>query len=102
MSLDRIIELASAKPVTPSAKALASELMQIELSKFRFRYGGRSIVAAVAVFFIGHFKPATMYFADSFTDRSWVLTWILIAVGLALCGKEVVQGFASAFKSLKG
>jgi hypothetical protein len=87
-------------PVSPKAVALASDLAHIDLTRFRFKTGCGLIGFAVFIFFLGHLLWLAQFFSKDFTDRSWTLTKILLALGVAFAGKEVAEAFGGAIKSL--
>ena len=88
-------------PVNKKALELASDLAKIDLTKFRFKIGCVLILGAVLMFFLGHLVAFASYFKGDFTDRSWTLTLILLVLGAAFAGKEVVEALGSTVKSLK-
>ncbi len=100
MALTGPKNLESTPVVTKKALELASDLAYIDLTKFRFRIGCALIGLGIVVFFLGHLVPMARYFTSDFTPRSWTLTKILLAFGVAFAGKEVVEALASAVKSI--
>lgn len=100
MALTGPKDLQSTPAVTSKALKLASELASIELTKFRFRIGCLLVGLGVAVFFLGQSLPLSHYFRADFEAHSWTLTIILIALGAAFAGKEVVEALDSAMKSI--
>jgi len=87
--------------VTKRALELASDLAHIELTKFRFKIGCAFIGLAVIVFFLGESVFVAKYFAADFATHSWTLTEVLLALGAAFAGKEVVEAFGTAFKTIR-
>lgn len=100
MALKRPTSINAVPQVTDKALELAGDLAHINLTKFRFKFGCAFIVMGILLFLAGHFKPLLQFFASDFTDRSWTLTLLLLALGAAFSGKEVVEAFVSAFKSI--
>ena len=102
MPLTEPSELSGARPqVSDRALDLAADLAKIALTKFRFRMGCFLIVFGVVVFFIGELKHLQQYFSDDFRDRSWTIAMWLFGTGLAFSGKEVVESFGNAIKSMR-
>jgi hypothetical protein len=101
LSLTGPQNLQSTPAVADKAIALARHLAYIDLTKFRFRIGCGFIGLGVVVFFLGHSIFVARYFTSDFTAHSWRLTIWLLALGAAFAGKEVVEAFGTAFKSLK-
>ena len=101
MSLTGPKDLQSTPVVTKRALELASDFAHIELTKFRFRIGCAFIGLALVVFFLGHSIFVTRYFTGDFTARSWTITELLLALGAAFAGKEVVEALGSAIKSIR-
>ena len=95
-------DLKEIPPVSDRALDLAGDLARIELTKFRFKIGCALIGIAVIVFFVGHLVTVAQYFTADFRNRSWTLTRILLALGAAFAGKEVVEALASSVKSIFG
>lgn len=93
--------LQSTPAVTKRAMELASDLAHIDLTKFRFRIGCAFIVLAIVVFFLGHSLFVTRYFTADFTTHSWSITQLLLLLGAAFAGKEVVEAFGTAIKSIR-
>jgi hypothetical protein len=101
LSLNGPKDLQSAPNVSDRALELASDFAHIELTKFRFRIGCAFIVLAIFVFFLGHSIFVDQYFTTDFTARSWTITELLLVLGAAFAGKEVVESLVTAFKSIK-
>ena len=102
MALRSPISLEVAPAVTDRALDVAALFASIELTKFRFRIGCLFIGLGVFVFFVGHTLIVVRYFTPDFTDHSWWLTKILLGMGAAFAGREVVESLASAVKSIVG
>lgn len=102
MSLKTPTALEGVLPVTGKALALASQLAQNDMTRFRFKLGGVFVLAALVIFFLGHIVTLTQYFTGDFAGHAWIITWALIILGAAFSGKEVVEALASSMKSLPG
>jgi hypothetical protein len=104
MALSKPVAVDALPPVTRKAEALAAHLANIDLTKFltklRFGTGCALVAVSIAVFFLGHSLFVNQYFTPDFADRSWHLTIILLILGAAFAGKEVVDGLGAGLKSL--
>jgi len=102
LALKLPIVLVQAPPVSDRALDLAALFARIDLTKFRFRIGCVFIATGVVLFFLGHMIIITRYFTADFTERSWLLTKILLVLGAAFAGKEVIESLVNGVKSAFG
>lgn len=86
--------------VSDAAIGLATEFAKNDITKFRFKSGCCMVFSGVLLFLIAHLKITAALFLPEFTERSWTITKWMVWIGVALAGKEVVEGIVSGIKSV--
>ena len=102
MAIEGAVSVQGVRPVTDAAVALNEKLVENDITRFRFKFGGMFILSGLFVFFVGHLVPFAQYFTKDFPDLSWTVTRIMFGFGAAFSGKEVVESLASAVKTIVG
>lgn len=102
MAIEGATSLQGVGPVTDAAVALNARLIENDITRFRFKFGGVFILAGLLVFFVGHLVPFAQYFTKDFPDHSWTVTKTMFWLGAAFSGKEVVESLISAAKATVG
>ena len=75
-----------ASRVSKAAAGLTRAIALTELTKWRFAFGRDRIPIGAVLSFVGHLNIGAQYLTDNFTNRSWCLTWTLLALGVAFAG----------------
>jgi hypothetical protein len=88
--------------VTGKAVDLATRLLEDDITRWRFKFGRQFVIAALGVFFAGHFAPFASYFTGDFPAHAWIASEALFGLGAAFSGKEVIESLVAAAKSTTG
>ena len=102
MAVDKPTPLEQVPRVSDKAVDLAARITENDITKFRFKFGGFFIGSALVVFLLGHFVPVAQYFTTDFPEHAWTITKIMLCIGSAFSGREVIEALASGLKNIFG
>lgn len=77
-----------------AAIGLVGDLAQMQLTKFRFVFGGFFILVGVTLKVLPHLTATAGWFTADFPHE---VGWVVMAIGAALAGPEIFKSMKTVF-----